>query len=311
MATNNAMRSTGKVYLIGAGPGDPKLLTIKAAEAIGASDVIAYDHLVNPEVLAHAGPNAELIYAGKRAGEISISQSQINNLLIDHALEGQIVARLKGGDPFVFGRGGEEAEALAEAGVAWEVIPGVSAGIAAAAYAGIPLTHRDYSSSVTFITGRGARGSLPLVDWAYLARAGGTLVIFMCAETISSIARELVSGGSARSTPIAIVRWGTYQHQEVYSGSLEDLIEADETGGIRIEPPAMAIVGAIAALGAKLNWFGAGELRYELRAFSLLRVIASERVDEPASVSLACASSRQTEVCRTRSKEKTYVSDPY
>lgn len=264
MATNRAKRSTGKVYLIGAGPGDPKLLTIKAAEAIGASDVIAYDYLVNPEVLAHSRSNAELIYAGKRAGERSISQSQVNNLLIDRARKGQVVARLKGGDPFVFGRGGEEAEALAEAGVAWEVIPGVSSGIAAAAYAGIPLTHRNYSSSVTFITGRGARGSMPLVDWSYLARAGGTLVIFMCAETISRIARELVAGGRARSTPIAIVRWGTYRHQEVYSGNLEDLIEAFNIGGIKIEPPAIAIVGEVAALGAKLNWFGASELRYEM-----------------------------------------------
>jgi uroporphyrin-III C-methyltransferase len=291
LATNGGKRSTGKVYLIGAGPGDPKLLTIKAAEAIGASDVIAYDHLVNPEVLAHSRPNAELIYAGKRAGEMSISQSQINRLLVDRALKGQVVARLKGGDPFIFGRGGEEAEALADAGVAWEVIPGVSSGIAAAAYAGIPLTHRDYSSTVTFITGQGARGTAPFVDWSHLARTGGTVVIFMCAETITSIARELVSGGRAGSTPIAIVRWGTYQHQEVYSGVLEELIEAVESGGIKIAPPAIAIVGEIAALSAKLNWFGAGELRYELSALSVPRAVASERVDEPASVSLACASS--------------------
>jgi uroporphyrin-III C-methyltransferase len=267
-AMNDAKRSTGKVFLIGAGPGDAKLLTIRAAEAISASDVIVYDYLVNPEVLAHSRRDAELIYAGKRAGEPSISQAQINRLLIDRALEGQVVARLKGGDPFVFGRGGEEAEALVDAGVDWEVIPGVSSGIAAAAYAGIPLTHRGYSSSVTFITGHDARGSDRRVDWPRVAHAADTLVIFMCAETIASIARALVASGRAGSTPIAIVRWGTYQHQEVYSGSLDELIVASDYGGFIVEPPAIAIVGEVASLGAKLNWFGSAELRHELRALS-------------------------------------------
>jgi len=272
----DAKRSTGKVYLIGAGPGDPKLLTIKAAEAIGVSDVIVYDYLVHPEVLAHSRRDAELIYAGKRAGEPSISQAQINRLLVDRALEGQVVARLKGGDPFVFGRGGEEAEALVEAGVEWEVIPGVSSGIAAAAYAGIPLTHRGHSSSVTFITGHDARGgNKQAVDWPTVAHSADTLVIFMCAETISSIARNLIASGRAPSTPIAIVRWGTYEHQEVYSGTLDDLIVAGEYGGFKIEPPAIAIVGDVAALGAKLNWFGSDELRYELRALSEPAVAAA------------------------------------
>ena len=271
---NDAKRSTGKVYLIGAGPGDPKLLTIRAAEAIGASDAIVYDYLVNPEVLAHSRRDAELIYAGKRAGEPSISQVQINRLLIERAVEGQVVARLKGGDPFVFGRGGEEAEALVGAGVDWEVIPGVSSGVAAAAYAGIPLTHRGYSSSVTFITGHDARGAgKHAVDWAILAQSTATLVIFMCAETISSIARDLIAGGRAPSTPIAIVRWGTYQHQEVYSGSLDDLIASDY-GGFKIEPPAIAIIGDVAALGAKLNWFGNDELRFELRDLAEAAVAA-------------------------------------
>ncbi len=272
---NDAKRTTGKVYLIGAGPGDPKLLTIKAAEAIGVSEVIVYDYLVNPEVLAHSRRDAELIYAGKRSGEPSISQAQINRLLIERAIEGQVVARLKGGDPFVFGRGGEEAEALVDAGVEWEVIPGVSSGAAAAAYAGIPLTHRGHSSSVTFITGHDARGGdKQAVDWSILAHSTGTLVIFMCAETISSIARELVASGRAQSTPIAIVRWGTYEHQEVYSGTLEDLIAGDEYGSFKIEPPAIAIIGEVAALGAKLSWFGSSELRYELRALPEAAVAA-------------------------------------
>lgn len=292
MTKIGARTSTGRVYLIGAGPGDPKLLTIKAAEAIGASDVLVYDHLVNPEVLAHSRRDAELIYAGKRGGEPSVSQAQINGLLIERALEGQVVGRLKGGDPFVFARGGEEAEALAEAGVEWEVIPGVSSGIAAAAYAGIPLTHRGYSSSVMFITGHRAADSRSGVDWPLAARAG-TLVIFMCAETISSIARELVSAGRARSTPIAIVRWGTYEHQEVYSGTLKDLIEAAEIGGFKIEAPALAIVGEVAALGTKLNWFGRSELRRELSG-------KLQFVDELFRYTDGSQSNdhRQTEACR-------------
>ncbi|HVG21365.1 MAG TPA: uroporphyrinogen-III C-methyltransferase, partial [Blastocatellia bacterium] len=154
---DDSHNQTGKVYLIGAGPGDPKLLTIKAAEALAASDVIVYDYLVNPQVLAHARRDSELIYVGKRAGEPSTSQDEINRILVAEARAGKTLARLKGGDPFIFGRGGEEAEALVEAGVEWEVIPGIPSGIAAAAYAGIPLTHRDHSSSVAFITGRDAR----------------------------------------------------------------------------------------------------------------------------------------------------------
>ncbi len=280
-------RSTGKVYLIGAGPGDPKLLTLKAAEAIGLSEVIVYDYLVNPEVLAHSRRQVELIYAGKRSGEPTISQAQINRLLIERALQGQIVARLKGGDPFVFGRGGEEAEALVEAGVEWEIIPGVSSGIAAAAYAGIPLTHRNLSSSVAFITGHDGRGTKKrAVDWLSVAHSADTLVIFMCAETISTIAQNLIASGRAQSTPIAIVRWGTYQHQEVYSGTLAELIDSSELG-FKIEPPAIAIIGEVAALAGKLKWFGSDELRYELRA--LLEAAAmSDKLQFVGAVEATC-----------------------
>src|SRR5262245_48962745 len=247
---SDTTKSTGMVYLIGAGPGDPKLLTIKAAEAIAASDVIVYDYLVNPEVLVHARRDPELIYAGKRAGHLSISQAEINNILIDRARRGPHVARVKGGDPFIFGRGGEEAEALADAGIPWEVVPGISSGVAAAAYAGIPLTHRDYSSSVAFITGRDGEGNANAhIDWQQTAHAADTLVIFMCARTIPGIARQLVAHGRSSLTPIAIVRWGTYEDQEVYSGTLEDLIELDGNGidpeSIGICPPAIAIVGEV------------------------------------------------------------------
>jgi uroporphyrin-III C-methyltransferase len=286
---NRANRSTGKIFLVGAGPGDPKLLTIRAAEVIAASDVILYDYLVNPEVLAHARGNVELIYAGKRAGEPSISQAQINRLLIERAVEGKIVARLKGGDPFIFGRGGEEAEALVEAGIEWEVIPGISSGLAAAAYAGIPLTHRGYSSSVAFITGHDAHtGTGQGVDWPVAAHAADTLVIFMCAKTISAIARKLLDSGRTGSTPIAIVRSGTYQHQEVYTGTLDDLTTIDEACGFKIEPPAIAIVGAVVALAGKLNWFGSDELRYALRPRSNAAVAALSNLTEGESYFAIC-----------------------
>lgn len=258
-------KTTGKVLLIGAGPGDPGLLTLNAVKAIGAADVIVYDHLVNPEVLAHSRRGTELIYAGKRAGEHSMTQVEINTLLIDRANQGQVVARLKGGDPFVFGRGGEEAEALVDAGIEWKVIPGVSSGVAAAAYAGIPLTHRGYSSSVAFITGHNASNNNARgVDWGIAAHTADTLVIFMCAGTIAAIARELIEGGRRPSTPVAIIRWGTYQHQEVHTGTLNDLICIDEAGGLSVEPPAIAIVGEVVELGSKLNWFGSDDLRFAL-----------------------------------------------
>jgi len=259
------MRSQGKVYLIGAGPGDPKLITLRAVEAIQDSHVIVYDYLVNPEILAHSRRNTELIYVGKRGGHKSISQSEINRLLIERAQKGQVVSRLKGGDPFIIGRGGEEAEALNDACIHWEVIPGVSSGVAAAAYAGIPLTHRQHSSSVAFITGHDAYDSdKKSVDWKIAAHSADTLVIFMCAERIAEIVRKLVESGRSRSTPIALIRWGTYEHQEVYSGTLADLIEGDVDSPFKIDPPTVAIVGEVAAFAQRLSWFGSEELRFSL-----------------------------------------------
>ena len=252
-------RKSGKVYLIGAGPGDPQLLTLKAAKAMATSDVIVYDYLVNPEVLVHARQGVELIYVGKRAGQHSASQAEINGILIERARRGEMVARVKGGDPFIFGRGGEEAEALAEAGIEWEVIPGVSSGVAAAAYAGIPLTHRGYASSVSFITGHESKNGQP-IDWAEAARGADTLVVFMCAETITTVARRLVLAGRDPSTPVAIIRWGTYECQEVYSTTLGALRRLDEQpdgeARFKIEPPAVAIIGSVVSLKEKLHWFG-------------------------------------------------------
>ncbi len=251
---HDSSSKTGKVYLIGAGPGDPKLITLRAVEALGVSDVVLYDYLVNPEILAHAKPRSELVYAGKRASEPGVSQQEINEMLIARARSGQIVARLKGGDPFVFGRGGEEAEALAAAGIDWEVIPGVSAGIAVAAYAGIPVTHRGLSSSVTFISGHakdGASFDLPRIP------SDGTLVVFMCAASIVSIACALIERGRAASTPAAIIRWGAYEDQEVFSGRLGELASLNEAEPkLQIKPPAIAIIGEVVSLRSKLRWFG-------------------------------------------------------
>jgi uroporphyrin-III C-methyltransferase len=245
----------GRVHLIGAGPGDPKLLTIRAAEAIASSDAVVYDYLVNPEILKHARPKAAVIFVGKRAGQHTLSQELINDLLIERAGLGETVARLKGGDPLVFGRGSEEAEALTEAGIPWDFIPGVSSGIAAAAYAGIPLTHRGYSSSVAFITGHESSGKGHNVDWPAAARGADTLVVFMCAATISNVARKLIAGGRAPSTPIALIRWGTYEHQEVYRGTLEDIALLDARVAL-VRAPVIAVIGKVVSLSDALHWFG-------------------------------------------------------
>jgi uroporphyrinogen III methyltransferase/synthase len=257
----------GKVFLIGAGPGDPGLLTLKAARTLSECDVIVYDHLVNPEILTHCRRGAELIYAGKRGGERSIPQQDICLLLIQKARSGQIVGRLKGGDPFIFGRGGEEALALAAAGIEWEVIPGISSGVAAAAYAGIPLTHRHSSSSVAFITGHeGIDKNGSHVDWRASAHAADTLVIFMCGSTIAGIARELISAGRPDSTPVALVRWGTYEFQEVYTGSLADIASFNESingtsVAAKFDAPVIAIVGEPVKLADTLQWFKHGTRR--------------------------------------------------
>lgn len=260
------VKTKGKVFLVGAGPGDPKLLTIKAAETIAQSDVIVFDSLVNPEVLVHARRGAQLVFAGKRAGSIEMTQEEINSLMIDLASSGQVVARVKGGDPFLFGRGGEEAEALAAAGVDYEVIPGVSSGLAAPAYAGIPVTHRNHASSVIFVTGHDTPDkSRDRVDWSAISKAADTIVVFMCGRTIQAIARELVSSGRSGATPIAIVRWGTYTEQELYTGTLDDLAEHDGSqAGLSFESPAIAVIGEVVALRERLDWFQKKELEYAL-----------------------------------------------
>jgi uroporphyrinogen III methyltransferase / synthase len=259
---------TGKVYLTGAGPGDPGLLTLKAVETLRRSSVVIYDALVNDEILRYAPASAERIYVGKRGGEPSIAQSEINDLLVKHARQGCTVTRLKGGDPFIFGRGGEEAAALRAAGIEFEVVPGISSGVAAAAYAGIPLTHRDFSSSVAFISGHHA-GADKNIDWAATARMAETIVVFMCAENICHIAARLIENGRDAATPIAVIRWGTYTKQEVYTGKLGTIAALQGAGWnkyralletLYFKPPAIAIIGEVVALREKLKWFGADTL---------------------------------------------------
>lgn len=242
-------RASGKVYLVGAGPGDPKLVTLRAVELLGACDIVMADQLVNRALFDHVREGTRILDVGKRAGKHSTRQDEINALLVAYARRGYTVVRLKGGDPFVFGRGGEEAEALVDAGIAFEVVPGVSAGVAAAAYAGIPLTHRDHASRVTFVAGHGAQASGPALE------SEETLVVFMCGTTLHDLARGLVARGRSASTPIALVRAGTWQSQEVYVGTLADVIALPPIDW-RDAAPTLAVVGEVVALEEKLRWFG-------------------------------------------------------
>ena len=242
------------VYLVGAGPGDPGLLTARALALIAAADVIVYDRLIPSSALHGARADAELIYAGKEGGGPSVSQAEIDRLLLQHGGAGRAVVRLKGGDPFVFGRGGEEAESLREAGIPFEVVPGVTAGVAAAAYAGIPLTHRDSASAVAFLTGHEdpAKPESAL-DWDALASFPGTLVIYMGVRQLGPITRRLIAAGRPASEPAALVQRGTFADQRVVTATLQSLAAAAERE--RVRPPAIAIIGAVAALHERLAWF--------------------------------------------------------
>lgn len=248
------MSAAGKVYLVGAGPGDPGLLTLKGKECLEASDVVVYDALVDKRLLDYARPGATLVYAGKREGYHSRPQEEINALLIGYAREGLTVTRLKGGDPFVFGRGGEEALALAGAGISFEVVPGVSAGVAVPAYAGIPVTHRNVAAAVTFVTGHERTGrDVSQLQWEALARSGATLVFFMGLRNLPEIARTLIEKGRAAGTPAAVIQDGTSEYQVTVTGTLADI--AERARAARLEPPALVVVGEVAALRERLQWF--------------------------------------------------------
>ena len=237
----------GKVYLVGAGPGDPGLLTVKAKAILEQADVVIYDALVSAAILDLIPAQADRIDAGKRRGSHSLLQSETTQLLIDKAQDSAIVVRLKGGDPFVFGRGAEEAEALLAAGIAVEVIPGVTAGVAVPAYAGIPLTHRDYSSSVAFVTGHESAGKYtPQVQWRSFAQGAETIVIYMGLFNLEFIVTELMAGGRAATTPIALISAGTCPHQQTIRGTLETIVALVAT--TPLVSPTLAIVGQVVNL---------------------------------------------------------------
>ena len=242
---------TGKVYLVGAGPGDPGLMTVRGMELLRKAQVLVYDQLVSPALLEEVSAVAIRIYVGKKAGCHCVAQEEINAVLIGHARLGHEVVRLKGGDPFVFGRGGEEAEALADAGIPFEIVPGVSSAIAVPAYAGIPLTHRRFASSFAVVTGHEARKAHSSVDWAKLATAVDTLVILMGLHNLPAIVAKLTAHGRSPETPVALIRWGTTNEQETVMGTLADIVEKSTS----LKAPVLIVVGDVVNLRDKLDWF--------------------------------------------------------
>lgn len=242
----------GKVYLVGAGPGDPGLMTVKGKTLLEHADVVIYDALVSRAILQTINPQAETIDAGKRRGRHSKFQAETTELLIEKAKTKAVVVRLKGGDPFVFGRGGEEMADLVKAGVAVEVVPGITSGIAAPAYAGIPVTHRQYNSSVTFVTGHETTEKYrPQVNWQAIASGSETIVIYMGVHNLSKIIPQLVAGGMSLNTPIAMIRWGTRPEQTQLIGTLETIVA--QMSAAEFEAPAIAIIGRVVSLHALLS----------------------------------------------------------
>ncbi|SHJ67015.1 uroporphyrinogen-III C-methyltransferase [Desulfofundulus thermosubterraneus] len=244
----------GTVYLVGAGPGDPGLITVKGLACIQKADVIVYDRLVSPKLLFHAAPGAERIYVGKSPSGHAMTQEEINQLLVERALKGQVVVRLKGGDPFVFGRGGEEAEALAEASVPFEVVPGITSAVAVPAYAGIPVTHRDCTSTLAVITGNeDPSKESSRINWEKLATGADTLVLLMGMANLESIVQQLVRHGRDPQTPVAVIRWGTRPEQKTVVGILENIVSRAMEAGVT--NPAVIIVGEVVTLREKLSWY--------------------------------------------------------
>jgi uroporphyrinogen III methyltransferase / synthase len=247
----------GKVYLVGAGPGNLGLVTLRAKECIELAEIIIYDHLANPEMLGWAREDAEILYAGKKGGEprkhSGLSQDEINKVLVEKARTGKDVVRLKGGDPFVFGRGAEEAKAIVEAGIAFEIVPGITSAIAGPAYAGIPVTHRAENSHVTFFTGHeDPAKTKSAIDYEALAKLGGTQVMLMGVERIETIAKEMMSNGVRRDLPVALVRWATTGRQKTLTGTLENI--AKRVVEVGFEAPAVAVFGDVVELRKDLNW---------------------------------------------------------
>ncbi|SPZ21762.1 Siroheme synthase [Providencia rettgeri] len=241
----------GELILVGAGPGDAGLLTLKGLRVLQSAEVVLYDHLVSEEILELVRRDADKICVGKRAGNHSVSQEETNALIVKFAQQGKKVVRLKGGDPFVFGRGGEELQVAAQAGIPFQVVPGVTAAIGAAAYAGVPLTHREHSQSITFITGHCRENGMEL-DWQALARGNQTLAIYMGTVKAAKISEQLIQFGRAENTPVAVIGCGTRREQKVVTGKLDEL----EVLAQQAPAPALIVVGEVAALHQQLAWFG-------------------------------------------------------
>ncbi|GCE27341.1 hypothetical protein KDA_28250 [Dictyobacter alpinus] len=251
----------GTVYLIGAGPGDPELMTVKGLRYLRSADVVLYDRLINTDLLQEARPDATLIYVGKGPGCHTMPQEEINTILVSHAQQGLTVARLKGGDPFVFGRGGEEALALVEAHIPYEIVPGITSAIAVPAYAGIPVTHRDYTTSFTVITGHKGRTASPAVNWEALAALDGTLVVLMGVKALPDVTRRLIAGGLDPATPAAVIQEGTTPQQRVISGSLQEI--AEKAAAANFSSPALTVIGSVVNVGEALAWYQNSQLARE------------------------------------------------
>jgi len=249
---HQAVDNIGKVILVGSGPGDPELLTVKALRLLQQAEVVVHDRLVSAEIIALINPQAECFFVGKKAGDHCVPQSGINQLLVDLALQGKQVIRLKGGDPFIFGRGGEELEALLPFNIPFEVVPGITAASGCAAYAGIPLTHRDHTQGVQFITGHLKKDANQL-NWPLLGKATHTLVFYMGLTQSSGIAANLIEHGMRADMPVAIVERGTTQQQRTLQGSLKDLSDL----AAQAESPSLIIIGSVTQLASKLDWFSA------------------------------------------------------
>jgi uroporphyrinogen III methyltransferase/synthase len=277
----------GKVYLVGAGPGDPELITLKGLECIKNADVIIYDYLASPSLLKHAREHAEIIYVGKKGGDHTLSQDRINALIAEKAQKGFTVTRLKGGDPFIFGRGGEEAEVLIDARIPFEIIPGVTSAIAAPAYAGIPLTHRKFTSTIAFVTGHEDPSKAESnIDWAALAKGIGTIVFLMGVKNLPHITDRLMHHGMSPDTPVALVRWGTTPKQTTVSGTLDTIVERTKAAGLK--PPAIIVVGHVVKLREKMRWFETRPLMGQCIVVTRAREQASDLVKRLSDLGAEC-----------------------
>ena len=276
-----------KVYLVGAGPGDPGLITVRGKQCIENADVIIYDYLASPALLNYAPKHAEIIYVGKKGGDHTLSQDEINALIVEKANTGAKVCRLKGGDPFIFGRGGEEAEILVSKSIPFEVVPGVTSAIAAAAYAGIPLTHRKLTATLAFITGHeDPHKKESNIEWESLARGIGTLVFFMGVKNLPDISQKLIANGRSPETPVALIRWGTTPGQTTVTGTLDNIAERAKKANLK--PPAIIVVGQVVQLRNTLKWFENRPLLGKRIVVTRARQQASDLVRRLADLGAEC-----------------------